>query len=557
MINEESSYCVEADEKRILDELRAGRNLRRNLSALREILRKSRGQVRKRESDEHTCADWIRGALEERDWLTLFESEDAKARKNAASLAGDLLRTCRDKAWSDRTGRMLWEAYRKEETLFVRSVYLKALEGGDCSFALGEMQDRLDQLRACACSEETLAHIRAERQALESILSELGAYGGELCWRGISGEEEILLECQPYIRNQLKARVDAISRKPAESRIVPRGLRVRLTAENWEKVLACRIYKDFYIYVPLRKGTRADRRGVAEAICKSGLLDILGRIYCRKEELAEDPSRETSYRFRLSRMKSLKQSDPGTRDCDPGREGDFLRRLATEIEEESRHRLVNVPGNYQLEILLAAKRDGTYAIYLRPSLYQDRRFSYRLHAEPTSMAPYKAAQMIELLSPYLRADHRVIDPLAGVGSLLIERAYRLHILSGRARGGDCYALDTYGQAVAEGRENAVAAGLRVRYINRSFFDFKDEDLFDEILTEAPQMAGGQREEKEYFYRSFFDHAIGILAGTGLIMLLTREGNLVRKQIRLHESLCLREEIPMGERRSIYVIARRS
>ena len=70
------------------------------------------------------------------------------------------------------------------------------------------------------------------------------------------------------------------------------------------------------------------------------------------------------------------------------------------------------------------------------------------------------------------------------------------------------------------------------------------------------MEAGQRQERERFYRAFFDQAVGILAGDGRIMLLTDQGDLVRKQIRLHDRLRLEREIDMGERRRIYVILRR-
>ncbi len=544
----------------ILSDIREERKIRQNLSLLREILReKSKSGTKEKGAGSQAYKNQIREEWKERDWLSFFENEDAKVRKNAANLAGDLLLPEADEDWSGRIGGILWRAYLKEKTLFVRSIYLKALALTDCSPYMGEMEKRLDQLREKQWSPEELAHIRAERQALEAILHRKDIRESSLHWRGIASEREILLECQPYISDLLKKRVDGILKDPRASRIVPRGLRVRVAENNYEQVLACRTYRDFLFYLPLRKGAVIDRKGAAEAICRSKLLPILDEIYARDERDKRQEKVGTgkaSYRFRVSWMKPVRKEKKRAEEEQEGSDASWIRLLAAQIEEKSNHRLINVPGNYQLEILLAAKRDGTYRVYLKPSLYQDQRFAYRLHAEPTSMAPYKAAQMTELLAPYLRKDHQVIDPLAGVGSLLIERAYTLGILPLGRQEADSYALDTYGKAVAEGRENAAAAGLRVQYINRSFFDFRHDYPFDEILTEAPQMEAGQRQERERFYRAFFDQAVGILAGDGRIMLLTDQGDLVRKQIRLHDQLRLEREIDMGERRRIYVILRR-
>lgn len=547
----------------VLNNIRAGKDLRQNLSSLREILREeSKAGIRERTSKLQVYRNQICREWNERDWNSFFREEDAKIRKNAANLAGDLLLLEPDEGWSRRIGEILWRAYLDEKTLFVRSIYLKALALTDCSLYMEEMQKRLNQLGQEEHSTEKIIHIRAERQALEAILGRENGGGDFLHWKGITSEQEILLECQPYICGPLKKKLDGILKNAKASRIVPRGLRVRVSESNYEHVLACRTYRDFLFYVPLRRGTVADQKGAAKAICSSKLLPILDEIYSRDERQPEEQRQlkeaggKASYRFRISWMKQVRKTKTETKRDKARADGNWIRRLAAQIEEESAHRLVNAPGNYQLEILLAAKKDGSYRVYLRASLYQDRRFAYRLYTEPTSMAPYKAAQMTELLAPYLRSDHQVMDPLAGVGSLLIERAYTLGILPSQRQEADCYALDTYGKAVAEGRENVAAAGLRVQYINRSFFDFRHEYPFDEILTEAPQMTAGQKEEREYFYRAFFDQAIRTLTKEGLIMLLSDQGNLVRKQIRLHDQLRLEREIAMGERRSIYVISRR-
>ena len=50
---------------------------------------------------------------------------------------------------------------------------------------------------------------------------------------------------------------------------------------------------------------------------------------------------------------------------------------------------------------------------------------------------------------------------------------------------EMYGIDIFGEAIVKARENTQAAGTRVWYINRDFFDFTHDYKFDEIITDMP------------------------------------------------------------------------
>ena len=92
----------------------------------------------------------------------LLKNEDPKVRKNAALILGEM--ECEDAA------EPLFEAYQKEETLFVRSAYLKALEAYDCGNMVPELKLCLEKLDAREVPPEEEKHRREEAGALQKLL---------------------------------------------------------------------------------------------------------------------------------------------------------------------------------------------------------------------------------------------------------------------------------------------------------------------------------------------------------------------------------------------------
>lgn len=277
--------------------------------------------------------------------------------------------------------------------------------------------------------------------------------------------------------------------------------------------------------IRFRSQTLAAEGNLAQAIALSELLPLLEEVYGKKEK----------YPFAL-RM----QMDADSKKT---------KQLAYAIEEGSQGRLTNRPKDAVIELLPRQKKDGTYVVYARVLGQEDKRFTYRKQALPTSMAPVVAAEMVELIRPYLKEEAHVIDPFCGLGTLLIER-----MQAGRTR--DVYGIDSFGEAVLYGRQDAEAAKKNIYFINRDYFDFTSSYLMEEVITEFPRMENKEREEVDQFYRRFFDKTSEITADQAMVFALSTEEGILKKQLRLHEEFQLVRQIPMRGREQIYILKKR-
>ena len=139
-----------------------------------------------------------------------------------------------------------------------------------------------------------------------------------------------------------------------------------------------------------------------------------------------------------------------------------------------------------------------------------------------SIQPVNAALSVRLAGKYLKEGARVLDPFCGTGTMLIERQKFV-------KADTLYGVDLFGKAVEYARENTEAAGLFAHYINRDFFDFTHEYLFDEIITNFPAVRGKQtRQQIEELYRRFFRRLPKVLRPGGILILYTHNMDLIRR-----------------------------
>ena len=174
------------------------------------------------------------------------------------------------------------------------------------------------------------------------------------------------------------------------------------------------------------------------------------------------------------------------------------------------------------------------------------RFYYRKNSIAASIHPATAAVIMELAQPYMKEHAQIMDPFCGVGTMLIERHKKLP-----AR--QIYGTDIYGEAIEKARENAALAGVNINYIHRDFFDFKHEYLFDEMITNMPIRGKKTKEEMDMFYGQFFDKVSQHMAPGGVIIMYTNEEGFVKKQLRLHENMKLRDQYLMQEKNGFYLM----
>ena len=532
------------------DSLITSDNPRTLLSQIRQLLKDCPGALK----DEDVFYSY---ATVEPIILVCLTHEDAKTRKNAAlvlqtiaeeygmdifgddqvedTAASDEAPTASDLP-SAEVASYLYAAYKAEETMFVRSAYLEALKCFDCEPYRAELMERLTFLKEESWAEGDLKHVREERHAIESLF-EAPASEMKSEFKGLDREMGILLVIDEAVREAAQTELGA------GARVVPGG--VRLTTSSWKKVQSCRLYKEALFPVPLRKGSQITISNMGSLVADSKLIPMVDELLKAAGDSTQTGSagENAGAREHPFRMEIRSSSDED-------RSGAALKRAAAELEEASKGRLRNSKTAYEFTLVLMAKRDGSLSPYIKLPDSTDHRFDYRKNSEATSMSAVMAAEAVQMIRPYLKDGAQVIDPFAGVGTLLIERAKAVPH-------GDLYATDIYGHAVIGGRENAELAGVNISYINRDFFDFKHDYPFDEVITEFPDLFNKEAEEKEEFFRNFFRSAMEVTADKAMLFLISAEDKAMHKHIRLNPELRIVSEIEFRGHEKIYVIDKKS
>ena len=126
----------------LFTELQEKKNVRSNLSALRASLKEAT------EEQKAQAIEFVRG--HEDLVFGFLQEEDAKTRKNAALLLGDLA--------VQNALQPLWKAYTREQTLFVKSAYLEAMKALHAEEILSQLKDRLAELEGEPVTEENRKH---------------------------------------------------------------------------------------------------------------------------------------------------------------------------------------------------------------------------------------------------------------------------------------------------------------------------------------------------------------------------------------------------------------
>lgn len=552
------------------DSLITSDNPRTLLSQIRQLLKDCPGALR----DEDVFYSY---ATVEPIILACLTHEDAKTRKNAALVLQTIAEEygldifgddqVEDPAASDEAptasdlpsaevASYLYAAYKAEETMFVRSAYLEALKCFDCEPYRAELMERLTFLKEESWAEGDLKHVREERHAIESLF-EASASEMKSEFKGLDREMGILLVIDEAVREAAQTELGA------GARVVPGG--VRLTTSSWKKVQSCRLYKEALFPVPLRKGSQITISNMGSLVADSKLIPMVDELL----KAAGDSTQTGSAGENAVSVGNAAENagsvggageNAGAREhpfrmeirssSDEDRSGTVLKRAAAELEEASKGRLRNSKTAYEFTLVLMAKRDGSLSPYIKLPDSTDHRFDYRKNSEATSMSAVMAAEAVQMIRPYLKDGAQVIDPFAGVGTLLIERAKAVPH-------GDLYATDIYGHAVIGGRENAELAGVNISYINRDFFDFKHDYPFDEVITEFPDLFNKEAEEKEEFFRNFFRSAMEVTADKAMLFLISAEDKVMHKHIRLNPELRIVSEIEFRGHEKIYVIDKKS
>ena len=481
------------------EELLDNKNVRSNLIAMKQ-------QLKADETEREVVANW---EIEHNKLVEYLQHEDAKVRKNAALLLGEI---------GALTGLdELWTAYSKEQTLFVKSAYLLAMEKMDCDRYSDQLQETYQKLCTMEVKEEEKKHYQEEIKVLERILRKLEG-SKKHCFEGYDHEVDVLL-----ITNSKYREVTASQIRNGKTTLVPAGVKVKTT--DIRELLAIRTYRELLFLFESVRHIAPEPERIADALCNSNLLQLL-------EELHKSPA---PFYFRLNIRNQMEEKNRGA----------FIRKVAAAIEEKSGRMLINSADDYEVEIRLNASADGTLFPCVKLFTLPMKRFAYRKNAIAASIHPSTAALLMQLAQPYLKEKALVLDPFCGVGTMLLERDFLI-------QAGEMYGTDTFGEAILKARENAIAAGRNINFINRNIFDFKHRYLFDEIVTNMPVRVSNFKEEQDRFYARFFEKASQLLKQDGIVIMYSNESGFVKKQLRLRNDFSLKNEYCIREKSGYYL-----
>lgn len=482
----------------IIEELKENKSVRTNLSTIRQ-------QIKEPEiKDVFLCE--LDG--EESLVIDFLKHEDAKTRKNAALLLGDLgIDAVED----------IYHAYEIEETRFIKSSYLTALSKMNVVSKLPELRDELEELLTVEPTEENRKHLTEEIRELRKILIQ---YEGITKHTFVYPSEpiEVILLCNRNHREVVRRAVGE------DAKVHPLGVSVRTSAlRDIERI---RTYRGvvFPIHTKILVSDNPDE--AASLLWESDLYQILTMLH--KED------GPFYYRIDCGSAMSLEKKS------------EFGKKFGARLEQLSNGQMINSTSDYEIELRLIANKEGMFFPCLRLKTWKDKRFLYRKNAISASINPSTAALLVELAQPYMKENAQILDPFCGVGTMLIERNKKV-----AAR--EIYGIDVFGEAIEKARENAILAKCRINYIHRDFFDFKHAYLFDEIITNMPMRGKKTKEEMDLLYRNFFDKAQEVLAEKGIIIMYTNEIGLVKKQLRVNKKFALLQETNIQAKNDFYLL----
>ena len=418
-----------------LDKIERDEDVRKNLIELRKLLKTEPGSAAW-QRDRQRCLSLM---------LKLLKHEDAKVRKNAALILGEM--GCQDALDA------LFYAYECEEKLFVKSAYLTAMSQLDYRTYLNAFRERMEELMQMEMTPENQKHLNEELKLLRDMLL-IVEKPVKHTFTGYSVPSEMILLTSPGME---QLTIDVMPRNVRDAAKAMRG-GVRILAERPGELFGIRTVKGFMFRFCANPLKATDYQAVATAIHDAGLTD-----YLKKRHEGDGP-----FYFRIDLRTKLVLNE----------KSQYVKRLGAQLERLSGHHLQNSVSNYECELRITENKQGQYSVYLILHTIADSRFSYRRNAIATSMHPVKAAEVVSIASEYLADDADVLDPFCGTATLLIER-YR------KRKAAHLYGVDIFGEAIDGARENASLANVPSYFINKDFAEFSHSYTFDEVLTELP------------------------------------------------------------------------
>lgn len=489
--------------KELYENICRAEDVRANLAALKKEIKSENGK----RAFAYLLAGDYSGIGE------LLRHEDAKVRKNAALILGEM--ECEDMLPA------LWQGYQAEQKLFVRPAYVKAMAAYDCRPYLQELQKRRDFLMENSVSEETEKHVREELAGLRALLAGYEREEGHV-FTGVTRETDVIL-----LTNRAHREITREQLKEEHTALFAGGVRVR--TQDIEGLFCIRTWTEMLFPVRGAAFLPENPAEAADVLAKSGLLPFLES--CHKGDGA--------FYFRAEVRGNMERDEKTA----------FVKKFSQAFEKASGRKFMNSVSDYEMELRILQRKDGGFLPLLKLYTLKDERFVYRKQALSASIHPANAALVMALLKPYLKEGAQVLDPFCGVGTMLIERERVLEA-------GYMYGVDIYAGAVEKARVNAEAAEVDINFITRDFFDFHHKYLFDEIITNMPTVTGTKSKgEITELYERFLRKAPGMLESGGIMALYTTEEGILQRCLKTCDSMRLLKRWTVREKEGsvLYVL----
>lgn len=410
--------------------------------------------------------------------ISLLELPDAKSRKNVAQILGIVK--------SDMTVEPLCAALEKEDTEYVKSAYILALKDINIDRIKSKLAELRKTLAEKSITDENRKHYDEQMSAYNQVL------GSPVAKHTFCGNEitsEIVL-----ITPKGLGQVTADAMLTESKRVLSIGVCARI--HNMSEIKDIRTYKELLFLVPNMKKLPNDPYRAAEIVAKGDLKAFLCARHREKEP----------WGYRINLVSGMDEKKKST----------FLKRFSGELERNSNGFFVNQASDYELELRLLENKEGTFTTMIRLFTIRDKRFDYRKEYVAASIRPELAANLVRMSADYLKSSVQVLDPFCGVGTMLMERyQYR--------KAAPMYGVDSFGEAIAKAKKNAAAAEIEAYFVNRDYFDFKHDYLFDEIITNMPfSLKPEDKERIAGIYQRFFDYSRKLLKKGAVVILYVRD-----------------------------------
>ena len=218
----------------------------------------------------------------------------------------------------------LYDAWKKEEKLFIRGTMLKALGQTNPYPYLSELKEYYEDLCRREVSSEEKKHVREELHALEEILRQEGEEVRHT-FIGWDQRHKILLTANPKYAFVTAEQFSAFRKKTT-------SLGVLAIVDNLREIAKIRTYRELLFPIRLERPVSLydGPEAFGEALADSKLIFFLER--CHREP--------APFYFRIDIKGGLSLEERSR----------YTKRAAAVIEEKSERKLINAPKDYEFEV---------------------------------------------------------------------------------------------------------------------------------------------------------------------------------------------------------------